>query len=274
MAEKVWFLTGTSRGMGRIWADAILARGDRLAATARNPESLAALKQQYGERVLLLELDVTRPDHAERAVKAAHAHFGRLDVVVNNAGYSLVGTIEEAGDADVHALFETNVLGAHRVIRAALPLLRAQGHGHIVGISSTLGVVAFPVIGFYCASKWAFEAMHEALAQEVKPFGLRVTLVEPGAYATEFGSPQSLRFANGLPAYEQFRQHFAEGLRNIPSGDPTATPASLFRIVDSESPPLRAFLGAHNLPMASAAYEQRLAEWRAWDDNARAAQGR
>uniref|UniRef100_UPI003B3BDBBE SDR family NAD(P)-dependent oxidoreductase n=1 Tax=Spirosoma sp. TaxID=1899569 RepID=UPI003B3BDBBE len=192
---KVWFITGTSRGFGRVWAEAALKRGDKVAATARNLESIADLNEKYGENVLTLALDVTQPEQAKAALEQAHAHFGRLDIVFNNAGYSLVGTIEEASAADIRALYETNVLGPVAVIQAALPLLRKQGSGHILGTSSNLGHVTLPVIGYYCSSKWAFEAIHESLAEEVKPFGINVTIIEPGAYATEFGSQESLKFA-------------------------------------------------------------------------------
>ncbi len=187
---KTWLMTGTSRGFGRIWAEAALARGDKVAATARSVADLADLPERFGDAVLPLALDVTDPDQARAVVRQAHAHFGRLDVVLNNAGYTLSGTVEEASEADVRALFDANYFGTLRVIQAALPLLRQQRSGHILGVSSGMGIVAMPLIGFYCATKWAVEALHESLAQEVKSFGIKVTLLEPGAYATDFGSPR------------------------------------------------------------------------------------
>lgn len=189
-SDKVWFITGASRGFGRVWADAALKRGDKVAATARSLDSIADLKEKYGSNVLTLELDVTKTEQVNSAVAQAHAHFGRLDIVLNNAGYSLVGTIEEASADEVRAMYETNIFGPLAVIKAALPLLREQGGGHILGTSSNLGQVVLPVIGYYCSSKWAFEAIHESLAAEVKPFGINVTIIEPGAYATEFGSQE------------------------------------------------------------------------------------
>src|ERR1700712_2808418 len=222
--SKVWFITGASRGFGRVWADAALKRGDKVAATARNLASIADLKEKYGDNVLTLELDVTKPGQAKAAVEQAHAHFGRLDIVLNNAGYSLVGTIEEAGADDVRAMYETNILGPVAVIQAALPLLRAQGYGHILGTSSNLGHVTLPVIGYYCSSKWAFEAIHESLALEVKAFGIKVTIIEPGAYATEFGSADSLKFAAGMDIYADYKNNFFAGLRSLERGDPAATP--------------------------------------------------
>ncbi|MBK0378436.1 SDR family NAD(P)-dependent oxidoreductase [Mucilaginibacter segetis] len=271
--NKVWFITGTSRGFGRVWADAALKRGDKVAATARNLDSIADLKEKYGDNVLTLELDVTNHNQAKAAVEQAHAHFGRLDIVFNNAGYSLVGTIEEAGADDVRAMYETNIFGALAVIQAALPLLREQGYGHILGTSSNLGHVVLPVIGYYCSSKWAFEAIHESLAEEVKAFGIKVTIIEPGAYATEFGSQESLKFAPGLDVYTGFKEQFFEGLRNMERGDPAATPQALFKVVDAENPPLRFNLGSHNLPWTRAAYTERLASWEEWDAVSSSAQG-
>lgn len=272
-ANKVWFITGASRGFGRVWADAALKRGDKVAATARTLASIADLKEKHGANVLTLELDVTNPGQVKTAVTQAHAHFGRLDIVLNNAGYSLVGTIEEAGADDVRAMYETNIFGALAVIQAALPLLREQGGGHILGISSGLGHVTMPVIGYYCSSKWAFEAIHESLAAEVKSFGIKVTIVEPGAYATEFGSQESLKFAEGLDVYTDFKAQFFERLKTMERGDPAATPQALFQIVDAENPPLRFNLGSHNLPWIREAYAARLATWEAWESVSNAAQG-
>lgn len=271
--NKVWFITGASRGFGRIWAEAALKRGDKVAATARNVDSLAGLKDKYRENVLTLELDVTKPGQAETAVTQANAYFGKLDVVVNNAGYSLVGTIEETNEEDVKAMYQTNIFGALAVIKAALPLFRRQGGGHIIGVSSNLGHVTMPVIGYYCSSKWAFEAIHESLAMEIKDFGIKVTIVEPGAYATEFGSQDSLKFADGMEIYSSFKTQFFGSLKDMKRGDPNATPQALFQIVDIENPPLRFNLGSQNLPWVRAAYEERLALWENWDAVSSSAQG-
>jgi NADP-dependent 3-hydroxy acid dehydrogenase YdfG len=272
-SSKVWFITGASRGFGRVWAEAALKRGDKVAATARSLTSIVGLKEKYGENVLTIELDVTRPDQVKTAVEEAHAHFGRLDIVLNNAGYSLVGTIEEASAEDVKAMYDTNVFGALSVIQVALPLLRKQGAGHILGTSSNLGHVTLPVIGYYCSSKWAFEAIHESLAAEVKQFGIKVTIIEPGAYATEFGSQESLKFAAGLDVYADFKAQFFDGLRTMERGDPHATPEALFKVVDAENPPLRFFLGSHNLAWVRTAYAERLATWEEWQSVASFAQG-
>ena len=273
MSGKVWFITGASRGFGRIWAEAALRRGDRVAASARNPASLADLKKGYGDAVLPLALDVTDSEQVTEVVEQAHRHFGRLDVVLNNAGYALVGAVEEAAEVAIRAEFETNFFGALHVIQAALPLLREQGSGHILAVSSVSGIVASPIVGFYNASKWALEALHESLAQEVKGFGIKVTLLEPGAYATDFSSQSSLRMSGGLEAYAALKaQVFAAGAA-MEFGDPQATAEAVLKIVDLQEPPLRFFVGTEGLPAARAAYADRLATWEAWEALSNAAQG-
>jgi NADP-dependent 3-hydroxy acid dehydrogenase YdfG len=272
-ASKTWFITGSSRGFGRVWTEAALKRGDKVAATARKLASIADLTEKYGENVLILELDVTKPDQVKNALEQAYAYFGKLDIILNNAGYSLVGTIEEASADEVRALYETNIIGPVSVIQAALPLLRKQGGGHIVGVSSNLGHVTLPVIGYYASSKWAFEAIHESLAIEVKAMGIKVTIIEPGAYATEFGSQESLKFSQNLDIYTDLKARFFETLGNLERGNPNATPEALFTVVDAEQPPLRFFLGSHNLLSVREAYNERLATWEAWNEISAAAQG-
>ena len=169
----------------------------------------------------------------KEVVKKAHEHFGKLDIVLNNAGYSLVGTIEEANADEIRALYETNILGPVNVVQAALPILREQGYGHILGTSSNLGHITMPVIGYYSSSKWAFEAIYESLALEVKQFGIKVTIIEPGAYATEFGSQESLKFSEGMDVYNDFKAEFIKGLQNLERGNPEATPKALFKMVDA-----------------------------------------
>lgn len=271
--EKVWFITGASRGFGRVWTEAALQRGDKVAATARNVESIADLKEKYGSNVLTLPLDVTKPEQAKSAMEAAHAHFGRLDIVLNNAGYALARTIEEASADEIRALYETNILGTVSVIQAALPLLRKQGKGHILGISSGLGHLAYPLIGYYCSSKWAFEAIHESLATEVKPFGINVTIIEPGAYATEFGSGVSSKDENSLAVYDGLREMIFGRLSTMERGNPNATPDAIFKVVDAVEPPLRLLLGSHNLSEIREAYSNRLKVWEAWEAVSNAAQG-
>jgi NAD(P)-dependent dehydrogenase (short-subunit alcohol dehydrogenase family) len=269
--KKTWFITGASRGFGRIWTEAALKRGDKVTATARKLEDIADLKERFGEAVLPLTLDVTNSEQVSQVVEEAYRHFGRLDVLVNNAGSSLFAATEEASDEQIRGLFDANYLGMVRVLRSALPLLRKQGSGHILGVSSGLGITALPLIGFYCATKWAVEALHESLAQEVRPFGIKVTLVEPGAYATEFG--KSAQIADALEPYAEFRKQFLTRLANMERGDPEATAEAILKLVDADNPPLRLGLGNSILPRARDAYRERLATWEAWEDVSNAAMG-
>lgn len=202
---KVWFITGTSKGFGREWAEAALERGDSVAGTARNLASLDPLVSQYPDTFLPLQLDVTDRAADFAAVQTAAQRFGRLDVVVNNAGYGHFGMIEELTEDEVRAQLETNLFGALWITQAALPIMRAQGSGHIIQISSIGGISAFPGIGAYHASKWGLEGFSQALAQEVAGFGINVTLIEPGGYTTDWSGPSAKHSAEN-PAYAQARQ--------------------------------------------------------------------
>lgn len=269
--KKTWFITGASRGFGRIWAEAALQRGDRVTATARNLSDVAELQKRFGDAVLPLALDVTDAEQVKQVVQKAYTHFGKLDILVNNAGVSLLAATEEATDEQVRDLFDVNYLGMVRVLRAALPLLRKQGSGHILGVSSGLGITAMPLLGYYCATKWAVEALHESLAQEVRAFGIRVTLVEPGAYATDF--VKSAEVADGLEPYAEFRKQLLTHLANMESGEPEATAEAVLKLVDADDPPLRLALGTSILPRARAAFADRLATWEAWEDVSNGAMG-
>jgi NAD(P)-dependent dehydrogenase (short-subunit alcohol dehydrogenase family) len=266
MSARTWFITGSSRGFGREWAIAALERGDSVAATARDTGSLDDLVERFGDRILPLKLDVTDRAAVFDAVETAHRRFGRLDVVVNNAGYGQFGLIEEVSEAEARAQFETNVFGALWVTQAALPILREQGSGHILQVSSIGGISAFPNIGIYNASKWALEAFSQSLAQEVAGFGVKVTLIEPGGYSTDWGG-SSAKHAAPLAAYDEFREQAAEArkARIGTPGDPVATREAVLKVVDAEHPPLRIFFGDGPLRTATADYESRLAEWREWE---------
>ncbi|WP_445162116.1 SDR family oxidoreductase [Mycobacterium sp. Dal123C01] len=274
MSEKVWFITGTSRGFGREWAIAALERGDKVAATARNTASLDDLVAKYGDALLPIELDVTDREADFAAVKQAHDHFGRLDIVVNNAGYGQFGFVEELSEQDARDQIETNVFGALWVTQAALPYLRAQRSGHIIQVSSIGGITAFPNIGMYHASKWALEGFSQSLAQEVASFGVHVTLIEPAIFSTDWGG-SSARHATRLPAYDEAHAAVdaARSQRGAKPGDPTASPAALLKVVDAEQPPLRVFFGASPLRTAKADYESRLRTWEQWQPVAELAQG-
>ena len=274
MTPKTWFITGASRGFGREWAIAALDRGDSVAATARDTSTLDDLDAKYGELLLPIKLDVTDRAADFDAVRQAHDHFGRLDVVINNAGYGHFGMIEELSEADARDQIETNLFGALWVTQAALPFLRAQGSGHIIQVSSIGGISAFPTVGIYHASKWGLEGFSQALAQEVAGFGIHVTLIEPGGFATDWSGPSAKHSAQ-LAAYDDLRQQAQQwrAQRNPAPGDPKASAAAILRVVDAEQPPLRVFFGSAPLQIAEADYASRLETWRAWQDVAELAQG-
>jgi NAD(P)-dependent dehydrogenase (short-subunit alcohol dehydrogenase family) len=274
VTEKVWFITGTSRGFGREWAIAALQRGDKVAATARDTASLADLVDSYGDAVLPIQLDVTDRAADFAAVKQAHDHFGRLDVVVNNAGYGQFGFVEELSEQDARDQIETNVFGALWVTQAALPYLRAQRSGHIIQVSSIGGIVAFPNVGIYHASKWALEGFSQSLAQEVAPFGVHVTLIEPAGFSTDW-SGSSSRTAEALPAYADLHaeNERVRKTRWAAPGDPKASAAAVLKVVDADKPPLRVFFGDEPLGLAKADYEERLRTWEQWQSVAELAQG-
>jgi NAD(P)-dependent dehydrogenase (short-subunit alcohol dehydrogenase family) len=269
---KVWFITGASRGFGREWAEAALERGDKVAATARRIDTLDELVETYGDLFLPLQLDVTDREADFAAVAAAAQHFGRLEVVINNAGYGHFGTIEELTEQEVRAQLETNVFGALWITQAALPIMRAQGAGHIIQVSSIGGISAFPTVGAYHASKWALEGFSQALSLEVAGFGIKVTLVEPGGFSTDWAGPSAKRSAQN-PAYDAVR----EVARNRPTstnrGNPVATRAAILKVVDAEKPPLRIFFGEAPLQIATEDYQARLATWNEWQPVSIEAQG-
>ena len=275
--SKVWFVTGSSRGLGRNFVEAALSRGDKVAATARSTGSLDDLVATYGEAVLPLEMDVTDKSAVFESVKRAEEHFGRLDVVVNNAGYAQIGAIEELTEQELRAQFETNLFGAAWVIQAALPYLREQRSGHFVQLSSVAGLIAMPLGGAYQASKWALEGLNETLAREVADFGLKVTIVEPAGFATRSGkNPDPLNngyLAETNPAYDGLRRRLAGAMGNQPAGDPAAAAQVLLTIVDSDNPPLRVLFGQGFYPMIQQVYADRLETWADGQDLSLAAQG-
>jgi len=269
---KIWFITGASKGFGREWAEAALERGDKVAATARKLETLDALVDTHGDAVLPIQLDVTDREADFSAVKTAADHFGKLDVVVNNAGYGHFGMIEELTEDEARSQMETNLFGALWVTQAALPIMREQGSGHIIQVSSIGGISAFPTVGAYHASKWALEGFSQSLAQEVAGFGINVTLIEPGGFSTDWSGPSATRSEEN-PAYAEVR----EAAKNRPSasdpGDQTATRSAVLKVVDAEEPPLRVFFGRLPLDIATKDYESRLATWNDWQTVALEAHG-
>jgi NAD(P)-dependent dehydrogenase (short-subunit alcohol dehydrogenase family) len=272
MPQRIWFITGASKGFGYVWTEAALDRGDSVAAAARNIASLDGLRAKHGDRLLPLTLDVGNKTAVETAVAETHAKFGRIDVAINNAGYGLFGAVEEVSEQEARAQIETNLFGALWVTQAVLPIMRAQKSGHIIQISSIGGVLTIPTVGLYHASKWGLEGFSQALAAEVQPLGIKVTIVEPGGFATEWGTTSAHR-AKQMPAYDSARASLANIRSASKPGDPKATASALFQIVDAAEPPLRVFFGNAALTMIKREYTARISTWEKWNDVSLEAQG-
>jgi NAD(P)-dependent dehydrogenase (short-subunit alcohol dehydrogenase family) len=268
----IWFITGASKGFGREFAIAALERGDRVAATARDTKSLADLTGRFGERLLPLRLDVTDRAADFDVVGRVYDEFGGLDVVVNNAGYGHFGAVEELSEADLRDQLETNLFGAVWITQAALPFLRAQGSGHIIQVSSIGGVGAFSNQSAYHASKWALEAISESLAAEVGPLGIKVTIVEPGRFGTDWAGA-SARWSDKMTEYDFVRETMHARRNSQAAGDPSAAARALLEIVDSDRPPLRVLFGAEVPALITEIYQQRLQTWHDWEAVSRRAHG-
>ncbi|WP_018341803.1 SDR family NAD(P)-dependent oxidoreductase [Cytophaga aurantiaca] len=270
---KTIFITGASKGFGKIWTEAFLKRGDNVVATARNTDALSDLVKQYGKQILTLPLNVNDREASFTAIKKAKEHFGRLDVVINNAGYGLFGAVEEASEKEARDQIETNVFGLLWITQAALPIMREQGKGHIIQISSALGVVTLPALGLYNATKWAIEGLSESLAAEVKGFGIDVTIVEPNGYSTDFGSG-SATHTTAIPAYDPVKAALYAGFTEDSTGLPEATAEAMLKLTAVENPPLRLFLGKVGLPWVKQVYAERMAVWESWKEVSEKAQGK
>lgn len=271
MENKVWLITGTSKGFGKIWAEAALQRGDKVVATARNIDSLADLVTKYGDAVLPISLDVDNREACFVAVQQAQEHFGKIDVLISNAGFGHFGCIEEISETEARAQFETNVFGSLWMIQAVLPIMREQQNGHIMQVSSIGGVTTFPTLGIYHASKWAVEGLCDSLAQEVAGFGIKVTLIEPAGYATEWGTA-SAKQSEAIEAYNGVKTALYQAFSGVPQGNPENTANAILTLADAENPPLRLFLGAVPLHVIEPVYAKRLADWKAWQPVAEQAQ--
>jgi NAD(P)-dependent dehydrogenase (short-subunit alcohol dehydrogenase family) len=271
--SKVWFVTGSSKGFGREFVLAALERGDKVAATARNTDTLTDLVDKYRDAILPIQLDVTMRDRVFDAVSTAHDTFGRLDVVVNNAGYGLFGAVEEITERQLRDQLETNLFGVFNVTQAVVPIMREQGSGHIIQISTIGAVVAFPSLGGYHASKWALEGLTESLAQEVAGFGIKVTLVEPGGFDTDWAGASAV-FADALPQYAPLHEGMAAQMAGNVSPKPVGFGSAILKVVDAEKPPLRVFFGEQPLQIVPHIYKQRLDEWNEWAPVSREAEGK
>lgn len=270
--SKTWFITGASKGFGREWAEAALERGDNVAGTARDLDDVQDLVARYPDAFLPLHLDVTDRSSDLAAVQQARERFGALDIVINNAGFGHFGMVEELTEDEVRAQLETNFFGALWVTQAALPIMREQGSGHIIQVSSIGGISAFPTVGAYHASKWALEGLSQSLAQEVAGFGIHVTLVEPGGYSTDW-SGRSAKRSDAIEAYADVREEAAKRPSAADPGQPEATRVAILKVVDAENPPLRIFFGKAPLGIAERDYESRLQTWREWQSVSEEAHG-
>jgi len=251
-AKPVWFITGCSTGFGRELSKILLSRGYRAVVTAREAVKVQDLVQNYPDTGLALGLDVAEPEQIEAAAEAAHRHFGRIDVLVNNAGYGYLAAIEEGDDADIRAMFETNVFGLAHLTRAVLPLMRAQGAGHVVNITSMGGVVGNAGVGYYNATKFAVEGLSEALSKEVAPLGIKVLIVEPGPFRTDWAGRSLKTPKHPIEAYAETaiaRRRATQSYSGSQPGDPVRGAEAIIRTVESPDAPLRLVLGAVALGM-------------------------
>lgn len=269
---QTWFITGASSGFGAAFARHAIARGYNVVATARRAERLDVLAAEAPDRVLAQPIDVTDRDSVARAVAAAEDRFGRIDVLINNAGYGIVGAVEETPETELRALMETNFFGAAAVTQEVLPVMRRQKSGAIVMMSSMGGQMSFAGFGPYSASKFALEGMTEALAQELAPLGITAMIVEPGAFRTEFAG-DALRHMPKLPAYAETvggTRSFARDMDGTQPGDPAKAAAAIEAALAADQPPLRLQLGADSVDAVRAHAEALIAESRSWDETARA----
>jgi NADP-dependent 3-hydroxy acid dehydrogenase YdfG len=265
--SKVWLITGSSTGFGRSLTEAVLKNGDRVVATARKPEQLDDLVKQYPDTIKTVRLDVTNLQDVQAALESALNAYARIDVLVNNAGYGTMGAIEEVSDEDIKRQFDTNLFGALNMTRAVLPTMRDQRSGHILNISSVGGVVSFAGTGIYCATKFALEAVSEALAQEVKPLGIKVTIIEPGAFRTDFSGRSIVTPDQAIADYAETSGKLIQWNQEIDGkqpGDPVKAAAAMIQVVESKNPPLRLALGEDSVNGITQKLNSMKAELDAW----------
>jgi NAD(P)-dependent dehydrogenase (short-subunit alcohol dehydrogenase family) len=271
--SKVYFITGTSSGFGRALVEVALEQGERVVLTARNPDTASDLVEQYGERAFSVRLDVTKPQDRQAAIQAAVDRFGRIDVLVNNAGQGSLGAIEEFSSEQIRRHFEVNCFGVIEMTRNVLPVMRQQRAGHILNITSVGGLVSMGAFGLYCATKFAVEGFSEGLRDEVKPLGIYVTIVEPGAFRTSFAGESNMRPAATMeeyqPVVEPIRKFLYDNHGQQP-GDPYKAAHAMIQAIESEEPPLRLMLGADAYGLwekKRASLDEELAAWREVGEN-------
>jgi NAD(P)-dependent dehydrogenase (short-subunit alcohol dehydrogenase family) len=268
-SSDVWFITGCSTGFGRELAKLVLERGFRAVITARDPSKIQDLIAGHEGRALALKLDVTDKAEVTLAVKWAEAAFGSVDVLVNNAGFGYVGAVEESEEADVRAMMETNFFGLDRMIHAVIPGMRRRRHGSIVNISSIGGLVGFPGVGYYNATKFAVEGLSEALSKEVAPLGIKVLVVEPGPFRTDWAGRSLQKSARQIPDYAETAGAFRErivGRNGMQAGDPIRAGEAIIKALESENPPLHLVLGLIALETARTKLEKMRGEIDAWEE--------
>jgi NAD(P)-dependent dehydrogenase (short-subunit alcohol dehydrogenase family) len=265
---KVWFITGSSTGLGQSLTEAVLKHGDHVIATARKPEQLDDLVQQYPDTAKAIRLDVTDRQEVDRAIHTAINTFGRIDVLVNNAGYGLLGGVEEASEAEARTQFATNLFGALWMIQAVLPVMREQRSGHILNISSVGGFTGYAGFGIYNGTKFALEGISEALALEVAPFNIHVTIVEPGAFRTDWAGRSMIRSERVIDAYAESSgqtRNWMDQESGTQAGDPALAAAAMIKVVDAENPPQRLVLGADALERIRAKLRSMAQELDIWE---------
>jgi NAD(P)-dependent dehydrogenase (short-subunit alcohol dehydrogenase family) len=267
--QRVWLITGTSQGFGHELVRAALDRGDSVVAASRHPQQVAEAFPTASDRLLAIAVDLSQPAQIAAVVDGAMTRFGRIDVLVNNAGFGIIGAIEEVSDAELSKVFEINVFGLLRVTRAVLPQMRSQRSGNIVNLSSIGGLVGFAGFGIYNATKFAVEGLSEALAKEVAPLGIHVTLVEPGPYRTDFLGGSLAVAETELPAYAETAgvPRAARTTRHgAQAGDPVRAAAAIVEAVTSDSPPLHFLLGSYAYQMATQKLDALRADMETWHD--------
>ncbi|MBV8328100.1 SDR family NAD(P)-dependent oxidoreductase [Chryseobacterium sp.] len=265
--SKIIFITGASRGFGKLWAEALLEKGNKVAATARNISALEDLKNKYGDLILPLQLDVNNREDVIKTVNTIENHFGSIDVLINNAGYGLFGTIEETTEQQAREQMETNVFGSLWTIQAVLPGMRKQKSGHIIQVSSFLGLTTLPLLGLYNASKFAVEGLIETLGTEVAHLGIKTTLIEPNGYATDWAGTSASQTSDNISDYVPVREAFAKTGENSEIwGQPEATVEPLLHIIEQKNPPSRLLLGKIAYNAIHQLYHDRLKEIEDWKE--------
>ncbi len=272
--SKIIFITGASKGFGKLWAEALLRRGDKVAASARNIEALQDLKEKYGDSILPVKLDVNNRTEVFEVVEKVEKHFGRIDVLINNAGFGLFGTTEETTEQQARDQMETNFFGSLWVAQAILPVMRKQRSGHIIQISSFLGLTTLPLLGLYNASKFAVEGLIETIGSETAHLGIKTTLIEPNGFATDWAGASAVQTSSDITDYDPVREAFAETGDNPDTwGKPESTVDPVLNLIDNQNPPQRLLFGKIAYHVVNEVYTQRLKDIQNWKEVSIAAHG-